>query len=384
MIYTKDDLFSIAKRYHNTKRGYLIVNKKQSKYLPTKPGDTLEMVTALKQKIYCEDKNTIDFEASTLVIGFAETATALGHLFANHFSQAFYLTTTRENLGSEKCIDFREEHSHVVEQRLYYGELERFIEETGNLKQVIFVDDEFTTGNTLRNLAVELFKKFPALAKCDKFAVTIVDRINHKNKKKLKGLGIKVYSLLSFADDNFEKIVKQIRVFEPLDICLRCNNKYANLIKIHKNNEWGRNARLGFLCSLCIEETDLAKSLYEQYKEQIEKANNILVLGTEEFMSVPIYFAREMEVRMKNVVCHATARTPIGVNNSLKNYPIKQGYKIPSFYDSERLSYLYSMGHYDLVFILTDSKEIPEGTIKAVSYLMNTYKNNEINLIQFQ
>ena len=166
MNYTRDDLFSVAKRYNNSKRNYLIVNKKQSKYLPTKPSDTLEMVTALAKK--AEVVNTddrIDFEEQTLVIGFAETATALGHLFANHFRKAYYLTTTRENLGNGKCIEFREEHSHVVEQRLYYDELENAIKNAGSFSQVIFVDDEFTTGNTLRNLVAELLKAMPALAK---------------------------------------------------------------------------------------------------------------------------------------------------------------------------------------------------------------------------
>ena len=50
MNYTRDDLFSVAKRYNNPKRNYLIVNKKQSKYLPTKPSDTWEMVSALVKK----------------------------------------------------------------------------------------------------------------------------------------------------------------------------------------------------------------------------------------------------------------------------------------------------------------------------------------------
>ena len=384
MNYTRDDLFSVAKRYNNSKRNYLIVNKKQSKYLPTKPSDTLEMVTTLAKKakeITTDDR--IDFEEQTLVIGFAETATALGHLFANHFRKAYYLTTTRENLGNGKCIEFREEHSHVVEQRLYYGELENAIKNAGSFSQVIFVDDEFTTGNTLRNLVTELLKAMPALAKCNKFAVTAVDRISSENRLKLEELGIKVYSLLAFSDDNFSEQVKHIRVFEPLDTCLRKSETISDFIKQQEVKQ-GNNARLGFWCSFGIEERALAKSLYEQYSEQIKNVNKVLVLGTEEFMSVPIYFAREIESHQKEVVCHSTARSPIGVNNTLAKYPITKGYKLPSFYDVERLSYLYHMEHYDLIFILTDSKSIPKETIKAMSYLMSIYKNYNTQLIQFK
>ena len=277
MNYTRDDLFSVAKRYNNSKRNYLIVNKKQSKYLPTKPSDTLEMVTALAKK--AEVVNTddrIDFEEQTLVIGFAETATALGHLFANHFRKAYYLTTTRENLGNGKCIEFREEHSHVVEQRLYYGELENAIKNAGSFSQVIFVDDEFTTGNTLRNLVAELLKAMPALAKCNKFAVTAVDRISSENRLKLEELGIKVYSLLAFSDDDFSEQVKHIRVFEPLDTCLRKSETISDFIKQQEVKQ-GNNARLGFWCSFGIEERALARSLYEQYKEEIKNVDKILV-----------------------------------------------------------------------------------------------------------
>ena len=59
------------------------------------------MVSALVKKA-----EGVDTDKQTLVIGFAETATALGHLFTDHFRKAYYLTTTRENLGNSKCIDF--------------------------------------------------------------------------------------------------------------------------------------------------------------------------------------------------------------------------------------------------------------------------------------
>lgn len=102
-------------------------------------------------------------------------------------------------------------------------------------------------------------------------------------------------------------------------------------------------------------------------------------------MAVPIYFAREIEKFGKSIVCHATARSPIGVltreidelakDISTTEYPIKKGYKLVSFYQKERNTYLYSMNHYDLVFVLTDSKEIPKGAIKTLSSLMSIYKN---------
>lgn len=372
MNYTRNELFSIAKRYNNLKRTYLIVNKKQSKYLPSKPSETFAMTNALAQKMWqsgVKDENT-------LVIGFAETATAIGRLIADHFSQAFYLTTTREEITG-KCIEFKEEHSYVVEQRIAIEVLSK----SHSFSQVIFVDDEFTTGRTLRNLAQELLKEVPSLRNSKKFAVTIIDRTNKENKTKLKELGIEIVSLLSFTDDNFEEQVKDIEITEPEKV----QEMPKEIITVdHLGNI--PNARLGYSCGGI---NTLAQNLLERYKNQIQQSNNILVLGTEEFMAVPIYFAREIEKFGKSVVCHATARSPIGVlkplaqDTSTAEYPIKKGYKLVSFYQKDRNTYLYSMNHYDLVFVLTDSKEIPEGAIKTFSSLMSIYKNYNTKLIQF-
>lgn len=392
MNYTRNELFSIAKRYNNLKRTYLIVNKKQSKYLPSKPSETFAMTNALAQKMWqagVKDENT-------LVIGFAETATALGRLIADHFSQAFYLTTTREEITG-KCIEFKEEHSYVVEQRIAIEALSK----SHSFSQVIFVDDEFTTGRTLRNLAQELLKEVPSLRNSKKFAVTIIDRTNEENKAKLKELGIEIVSLLSFTDDNFKEQVKDIEITEPEKV----PEDEKEIITVdHLGNI--PNARLGYSCGGI---NTLAQNLLERYKNQIQQANNILVLGTEEFMAVPIYFAREIEKFGKSVVCHATARSPIGVlkrdgdefdktldgsidrdesrvldkDTSTAEYPIKKGYKLVSFYQKDRNTYLYSMNHYDLVFVLTDSKEIPKGAIKTLSSLMSIYKNYNTKLIQF-
>ena len=191
--------------------------------------------------------------------------------------------------------------------------------------------------------------------------------------------------MLSFTDDNFEEQVKDIEITEPEKV----PEDQKEIITVdHLGNI--PNARLGYSCSGI---NTLAQNLLERYKSQIQQANNILVLGTEEFMAVPIYFAREIEKFGKSVVCHATARSPIGVlkpdgdelakDTSTTEYPVKEGYKLVSFYQKDRNTYLYSMNHYDLVFVLTDSKEIPKGAIKTLSSLMSIYKNYNTKLIKF-
>ena len=56
----------------------------------------------------------------TVFIGFAETATGLGHAVFNHFEDAIYIHTTREEmLNMEPSFFFEEEHSHATSHRVY-------------------------------------------------------------------------------------------------------------------------------------------------------------------------------------------------------------------------------------------------------------------------
>ena len=75
-LFKIDDLVKIAKRENNTKRSYLYVNPVQGKHVPVSPSLPLLLFSALAAKIesrYPEER--------LLVIGFAETATAIGSFF---------------------------------------------------------------------------------------------------------------------------------------------------------------------------------------------------------------------------------------------------------------------------------------------------------------
>ena len=147
--YTKHSILRIAKRYKNSKRSYLLVNPLQAKHIPVKPSDALNMMRTLGNKL--KEK----YPTASLVIGFAETATAIGAAVADTYGEnCKYIHTTRENYPSEEKVEFKEEHSHAVEQQLLTSNLKQYIEETD---AVILVDDELSTGKTLLNI-IEVLK----------------------------------------------------------------------------------------------------------------------------------------------------------------------------------------------------------------------------------
>ena len=96
MTYNKNDIIRIAKRENNTMRSYLVLNRLQAKHIQADPVETIEMFDTLAEKL----SGKID-PATTLIIGFAETATAIGaHLAVYHGT--YYIQTTRED-GSIVC-----------------------------------------------------------------------------------------------------------------------------------------------------------------------------------------------------------------------------------------------------------------------------------------
>lgn len=69
-----------------------------------------------------------------------------------------------------------------------------------------------------------------------------------------------------------------------------------------------------------------------------------------------LILGRELEQRgaAASVRCHATTRSPIGICEDAA-YPIHSGYRLHSFFDSERETYLYNLVYYDAVIVVTDT-----------------------------
>ncbi|MGW8603841.1 phosphoribosyltransferase [Streptomyces sp. NPDC055893] len=149
------DLLGLALR-RNPKRAHLLVSSVLGKHVPQRPsvvyGSGLDLGRRVRVLLGDEEA------ARSVVLGYAETATALGHAVADGLGLAPYLHSTRRPVaGVARAGGFEESHSHAT-SHLLLPEDPKLLAGDGPL---VLVDDEFSTGNTVLNTVRALHERYP-------------------------------------------------------------------------------------------------------------------------------------------------------------------------------------------------------------------------------
>lgn len=360
--FSPTDMVKICKRMNNPKRDFLFVNPLQGKHIPVNPSKTFSLFEELVHEVL---KGT-DRTETIVVIGFAETATAIGNYLASHLPNCIcYMQTTREILPNKTpVLEFKEEHSHATEQ-LLYGDIYCL----QKCDRVIFVDDEISTGNTILNFIHELEK---INVHADYGVASILNWQNQEWATKFSNLKISTFCLVRGEITNLKAIVPiSTSCLDATFVKVRCN---LNVLEMPCDVSSFSKERIGFIPH---DFKMFSHALYSQITTQITnylpKSNeNILVLGTEEYMFSPMVFGKMLaEKRHVNVCFHATTRSPIETS-TLKDYAIQYRYPITSCYNKERKTYIYNLQKYDRVYIITDVIPTEEFIIDISSALAST------------
>lgn len=171
-----EELVGLAVR-RNAKRAHLLVSSVLGKHVPTDPrlvyGAGLLLGDLVRARL-CDEESLVEGTFLTdalrgapgaaaslrevlrepsppvdaVVLGYAETATALGHSVADALGGAYYLHSTRRPVeGFTAYGGFEEEHSHATSHLILPenpAALDRDV-------PVVLVDDELSTGRTVLN-----------------------------------------------------------------------------------------------------------------------------------------------------------------------------------------------------------------------------------------
>ncbi|GGV37885.1 hypothetical protein GCM10010277_24630 [Streptomyces longisporoflavus] len=172
------DLLGLALR-RNPKRAHLLVSNVLGKHVPQRPS----VVYAAGYDLGVRARALLgDAEAGrAVVLGYAETATGLGHCVADGIGVAPYLHSTRRPVdGVRRAGGFEESHSHAT-SHLLLPEDPRLLTRDGPL---VLVDDEFSTGNTVLNTIRALHELYPR----ERYViVALVDMRSPRDQGRLAG-----------------------------------------------------------------------------------------------------------------------------------------------------------------------------------------------------
>nr|WP_228808841.1 phosphoribosyltransferase [Nocardia otitidiscaviarum] len=137
----------------NPRRAHLLVSTVLGKHLPTDPHRVIDAANRLGDLVLdvlgaAEDGDHGRGAATgtaAVVLGFAETATGLGHCVAARMRAACYLHSTRRDVAAADTLTgFEEGHSHATSHLLQPMPAEIFRNEL----PMVLVDDEISTGAT--------------------------------------------------------------------------------------------------------------------------------------------------------------------------------------------------------------------------------------------
>ncbi|MEU6627181.1 phosphoribosyltransferase [Streptomyces parvus] len=152
------ELLGLALR-RNPKRAHLLVSNVLGKHVPQKPSVVYGAGYGLGERV----RALLGEEEArrAVVLGYAETATGLGHAVADGLRDAPYLHSTRRPVaGVRQAGGFEEAHSHAT-SHLLLPEDPALLAQGAEASALVLVDDEFSTGNTVLNTIRALHETHP-------------------------------------------------------------------------------------------------------------------------------------------------------------------------------------------------------------------------------
>ena len=328
-----DDLLTYAVR-RNPRRGFLLVSRVLGKHIPVSP--------QLARQIWARLVGLLPTLHRPHFIGMAETATALGEGVARRWAaqhpeqMASYQHSTRYTVDAPLLLRFDEPHSHAPAHLLYDPS-----EAARSAQELVLIDDEISTGTTLRHLASAWLAQCPQVRRV--ILVSLTDWCSRREALQAAlPVPVDFVSLLSGSltfDPNPD--------WQPPPLPAVVGNGHDKTALLSR-----RSARLGHWLS--------ADEL--MWPDLSGLTGRILVLGTGEYQYPAFALADALERRGLAVQWSATTRSPVLPGPSIAHtlsFADNVGDAVPN--------YLYNVdpAAYDHILVTYEGGCLPDAALLA-------------------
>ncbi|MBF4162664.1 phosphoribosyltransferase [Nocardioides sp. CBS4Y-1] len=368
-----DDLTGLAIR-DNPKRAQLIVSRILGKHVPVRAsavrasglllaeqtrlalGENLTPTAPATARAWLsglEPEAVADAAAhpgagEVVVLGFCETATALGHVVADGFAAARYVHTTRRPDPARPVFaGFEEEHSHAV-GHLLQPPADLFADD----RPVVLVDDELTTGTT----ALNTIEALQSVAPRERYVVAALldlrddaTRAAFDARAASMGVTVGVASLvagsMTFPADAVaraaalrERVVAPAFAPDVPPAALRVQAPWPSGVS--------SSGRHGFEPADREAALTAAAEVAVRLRDGLEATPRVLVVGTEELMYAPALVADALDRSVApdggTVVVQSTTRSPVLASDE-PGYAIRRTLRFPAPDEPDRDSLLHNV-----------------------------------------
>ncbi|MEU3466930.1 phosphoribosyltransferase [Streptomyces sp. NPDC006687] len=376
-------LLGLALR-RNPKRAHLLVSQVLGKHVPQSPATVYAAGFGLGERVR---ELLGDSAASAVVLGYAETATGLGHCVADGLGTAPYLHSTRRPVpGVRPAGGFEEAHSHATSHLL-------LPEDPGLLAgdgPLVLVDDEFSTGNTVLNTIRDLHARHP---RGHYVVVALVDMRSAADRDRLTafaaGLGARV-DLIALASGTVtlpEGVLAKgqalVERYEPESSGpVGADAGAAGLPYARVALEWPGGVPDGGRHGFTPRHREALETALPGLARQVaaalpERAGRVLVLGTEELMYAPLRLATALEESRAaaEVRFSSTTRSPVlAVDDpgyAIRSRLVFPAHDAPADGPGDRYAYNVAGAGFDAVVAVVDSAgdtpELRTGLLAALA-----------------
>ena len=312
--YQLDELLGFAERI-NPKRAFLFVSKVLGRHIPVSPDKMRQAFTQLATLI------PDDLPEPIVVIGMAETAVGLSagvhQVLQARYPQAILLNSTRHAQAAALFATFSEDHSHASVHLIYQSDDSALQANVENAKTLIMVDDEASTGNTCQNVVNAL--RQAGMSKLEQVHLaTLVDwSLGKKLGKKLGKTDNNIFNDIAFVRHHLlaGDWTWTDRINAPAVTMPNVSTTEAGSQPLLPTGNWGRQPTRDSTSGLDFLLQGLHHTLSQRQLTLASFAHQkILVLGSNEFVWLPLLLAERLAQYQADVKFSALTRSPIAIH----------------------------------------------------------------------